>query len=153
MSPVYAVFCLQGLPATKAEHGLEGSEELGLSPLDLWQFALSFLNRLPQLLATDYINEGPSQKAYSPSEAVGKRGGKEKQRKRKCFKGVRASPWAPCSSCCSCCCSAVGFSHVSTASYLSAFWCFIYEPVNKMIMQKSTGEWLIVLERASVAKI
>lgn len=51
---------------------MERSEDLGLSPLDLWQFALSFLNCLTQLLATDYINGGPSQKAHSPSEAAGK---------------------------------------------------------------------------------
>lgn len=68
-----SVFCLWGLPATKAAQCLEHSEDLDLSPLDLWQFAPSFLNRLPQLLATDYISEGPSQKAHSPSEAVGKR--------------------------------------------------------------------------------
>lgn len=60
------------LSVTKAGHGVERSEDLGLSPLDLWQFALSFLNCLTQLLATDYINGGPSQKAHSPSEAAGK---------------------------------------------------------------------------------
>lgn len=105
-------FCPRGLPATKAEHCLERSEDLGLSPLDLWQFALSFLNRLPQLLATDYINEGPSQKAHSPSEVVGKRWRGERRgnkRKRKNSKRVQGSPWALCSSCCSCCCSAVEF--------------------------------------------
>lgn len=74
-----------------------------------------------------------------------KRGGKEKQRKRKSSKRVRGSPWALCSSCCSCCCSAVVFSHVSTGFYDSAFCCFIYEPVKTTIMQKSTGQWLIEL--------
>ena len=117
--------------ATKAEHCLEHCEDLELSPLAVCS---EVLNRLPQLLATDYINGGLNQKAHSPSEAVGKRwkGERRKNRKRKSSKRVQGSPWAlrsSCCSCCSCCCPAVAFSHVSTAFYASAFCCFIYEPV------------------------
>lgn len=132
ISSIYSVFCLQGPRTTRAEHCLERSEDLGLSPLDLWQFALSFLNRVPQLLAKGYINGGPSQKAHSPSEAVRKRwrGEGRKNRKRKSSKRVWGSPWALCSSCCSCCCSAVVFSHVSTAFCVSGF-CWFMNPLKK----------------------
>lgn len=126
-----------------------GSGTLTFAPLAI----CSELSKLTQLLATDYINGGPSQKAHSPSEAAGKTWrGKNKEEKQ----GRQEGPGLTMGPVQLVLLSLLLSSGVLTRKYshVTALYCFIYEPIKKTILKKkSKGPWLIEWERLSVAKI